>query len=168
MNHKPQLIDLYDELNTIIDDLAPTLENLANQPGKGDSVAEYDIIEMFHKASHALWDYMHLCERRTAKVRPEPEPPGMDKLERDPHFPMKRFKRLLVRFAKAAFDDDDLNKHHDHIEVSIGDGDGSHVSQEVVYWRNDHGVKRYAGDYDSQDATATDDIELPEPQTAKA
>lgn len=68
MNHKPQLIDLYDELNLILDDLAPTLENLANQPGKGDSVAEYDIIEMFHKASHALWDYMHLRERRTAIV----------------------------------------------------------------------------------------------------
>ena len=67
MNHKPQLIDLYDELNRTLEDLAPTLENLAHQPG-GDSVAEYDIIEMFHKASHALWDYMHLRERRTAIV----------------------------------------------------------------------------------------------------
>ena len=53
--NNPKLINLYDELNRTLEDLAPTLENLAHQPGKGDSVAEYDIMELFHKATRALW-----------------------------------------------------------------------------------------------------------------
>lgn len=81
---------------------------------------------------------------------------------------MDRFKRLLVRFAKAAFDDDDLNKHSASIDVHISDGNGSHVSQEVVYWRNDHGVKRYAANQLAEAPKAENDEPADTPMKATA